>query len=186
MRFEKILRMLAQALDRRIYPEPEGDETSLTLYVSSYYFLTSSGLGAFSALAFLYLYRAYQRNPEGTLLGLLIATGLMGLLALWSMLIFFFHRCEVTDQGLMVQDYPGVRSAIRWEEVRSVRFSPWRGLGFVGWGGKTVWVSTILEIGLDRFARRVLERIPRENIEPEALRYLKKAARGELPLDSNR
>lgn len=103
---------------------------------------------------------------------------LFDLLFLWMLLEFFGVRCELTEEGITYTEFLGQRLHIPWDKVMLVYYSPLAGwFGVVGPEMKVLRVSVMM-LGVDVFARKVLEKVSPDVIEPPAQEALEKAARG--------
>lgn len=96
-------------------------------------------------------------------------------------LVFFWERYELSDEGLAGRDVRGVRRCIRWSELRSVRYvSSKKSFRLETRSGRVMRVSASL-MGLPEFARILLQSAPAVAIETQTLDVLRATAAGELP-----
>ncbi len=137
--------------------------------------------GLFLALGVLTL--LYPGNTESPIV---VSSGFFGFACLGACLIgeFLYVRYWLEPSGLRYRTWVGGRGFLRWDDVVRIRYSETaRWFRMDGAQGEIVRVSELLD-SISEIARAVLQFVPRERIDLDALYVLKERAAGSPP--SNR
>lgn len=99
----------------------------------------------------------------------------------WIMVRYFVEKHEVSETGLVFTSVFGKRKSMRWDEVKSVRYSFGMQWFIVeSASGDSARISAML-IGLPEFARLVLLRVPASSFSSFTRMLLQKTADGDPP-----
>ncbi len=103
------------------------------------------------------------------------------LMGAWLIVEYARVRFQLEPEGLRYQTMFGKRGILHWEEMQRVRYSEMaRWFRIDGARGEVVRVS-IMMTSLVEFAQTMLQRVPREHIDPFALEVLESTAAGSPP-----
>jgi len=160
----------------RLKPRPATDANRLVQPLSTLIIGVSCS-GFFAALAIL---SNIYPNETVTWWTTSVFVG-FALLGIPLISLYFTDRHEAARDGLDYTTFFGVRKSIAWGDVKFVRYAP-----FAKWFrvesrmGDVARVSAML-MGLPEFARKVLENVPANLIEPGTLDILRETAAGDPP-----
>jgi hypothetical protein len=107
-----------------------------------------------------------------------IAFALMAFVLVMECLV---RRHQLTESGLRYGRWFGSSRDLRWSELRSVRYAPFKQcFRLEATSGEVAWIAACL-MGLPEFARLVLSHAPSESIEDETKEILQATADGNPP-----
>lgn len=161
----------------RMKPRPEGEARTLR-HPKGILILGVAGFVFFAALVV--ISNTIGKNETSNIWTTLIFLFFTGL-SLALIAEYFRSRHSLSPEGIEYGRLLGPGGRARWDEIRSVTYSPslqWFVLRTEG--GGAIRISAML-MGLPEFARHILKHVPRDRIDPAAEEVLLASAQGNPP-----
>jgi hypothetical protein len=133
------------------------------------------GVGCFLLFSGAVVLQIALPNETVTLWTIGVCAGL-ALFGLFLVLRYYLELYELTEEGLLVRNFLGVRKSLRWSDLRSVRYSTTLArLRLKTHSGITASVPIALK-GLPELSRLLQHKAPRQAIDHRTLDVLRTTA----------